>query len=97
MSLQNLVAPHFITYALCAAEEALTDANWHPQEPSGLEHTVLASLTGGMSFEFCIIFSTCSELWLWRALNFLFTHAMFLSLPTVLILCQYCIVTHKHG
>lgn len=52
MSLQNLVAPHFITYALCAAEEALTDANWHPQEPSGLEHTVLASLTGGMSFEF---------------------------------------------
>jgi 3-oxoacyl-[acyl-carrier-protein] synthase II len=49
---QNLVAPHFITYALCAAEEALTDANWHPQEPSALEHTVLAPLTGGMSFEF---------------------------------------------
>ncbi|CAM6028245.1 unnamed protein product [Sphagnum balticum] len=44
---KNLVAPHFITYALCAAEEALTDANWHPQEPSGLEHTGVA-IGGGI-------------------------------------------------
>jgi 3-oxoacyl-(acyl-carrier-protein) synthase len=30
----------FIAYALCAAEEALSDANWHPRDSEGLERTV---------------------------------------------------------
>ncbi|MCO5547823.1 hypothetical protein L7F22_001275 [Adiantum nelumboides] len=37
----------FIAYALCAAEEALTDAQWHPQEPGELERTGV-SIGGGI-------------------------------------------------
>ncbi|MCO5613421.1 hypothetical protein L7F22_067697 [Adiantum nelumboides] len=37
----------FIAYALCAAEEALTDAQWHPQESGELERTGV-SIGGGI-------------------------------------------------
>jgi hypothetical protein len=38
--MQKPAEPGFIAYAQCAAEEALTDANWHPQEVADLEQTV---------------------------------------------------------
>lgn len=34
----------FIGYALCAAEEALKDANWMPTEPDQKERTVIVNI-----------------------------------------------------
>jgi 3-oxoacyl-[acyl-carrier-protein] synthase II len=44
---QKPAEPAFIAYAQCAAEEALTDANWHPQEVTDLERTGVA-IGGGI-------------------------------------------------
>jgi 3-oxoacyl-[acyl-carrier-protein] synthase II len=41
----------FIAYALCAADEALRDANWLPMEDVKKERTVLIA-SGGSSFFF---------------------------------------------
>lgn len=43
----NSTSPAFIAYAQCAAEEALTDANWHPQDAADLERTGVA-IGGGI-------------------------------------------------
>ncbi|KAG0590239.1 hypothetical protein KC19_1G083600 [Ceratodon purpureus] len=44
---QKPAEPGFIAYAQCAAEEALTDANWHPEEVADLEQTGVA-IGGGI-------------------------------------------------
>lgn len=44
---QKPAEPGFIAYAQCAAEEALSDANWHPQEVADLEQTGVA-IGGGI-------------------------------------------------
>ena len=49
----------FIAYALCASEEALSDANWHPRDSEGLERTVRMNewyLLVTCNFVFYVIF-----------------------------------------
>ncbi len=39
----------FIQYAVAAAEEALADADWHPEEEEDRTGTVIASGVGGIN------------------------------------------------
>jgi hypothetical protein len=51
----------FIAYALCAADEALRDANWLPSEDGKKERTVRI-VSGGSSFPFCVFLAAGPEL-----------------------------------
>lgn len=46
----------FISYALCAADEALRDANWIPSEQEDKENTVNAYIIYTMYFSFCCFY-----------------------------------------
>jgi len=51
----------FISYALCAADEALRDANWLPSEDEKKERTVSAPSLEA-HFSFIYVFMSCWDL-----------------------------------
>jgi 3-oxoacyl-[acyl-carrier-protein] synthase II len=51
----------FIAYALCAADEALRDANWLPSEDDKKERTVRIA-SGGKYFPFCAFLAAGPDL-----------------------------------